>query len=148
MIGEIVFDAGGQRWSLYLGNAAQCLIEEQYDRGFFAVLADALPSVDPAVALAVAESLASGSPVPAAIAAQAAEAMKGMRMSVLRDLAWAGLQRRHAGTTQAQVSDLIDDLGHQSFGEIIGRAIRAAQGQPEAEVGDKAAPGKPRRPTR
>ena len=139
MIGEQTFDAVGQRWRLVLNNSAQCLIEERYNRGFFAVLTDALPNVSPAVALAVSEALAAGKAVPDAVATEAAAAMKGMRLTVLRDLAWAGLQRHHAGTSIEQVSDMIDDLGFQQFGEIIGKAVRAAQGQQEAA---DATPGK------
>jgi hypothetical protein len=139
MIGEQTFDALGHRWRLILNNSAQCLIEERYDRGFFAVLTDALPNVSPSVALAVSEALATGKAVPDAVATEAAAAMKGMRLTVLRDLAWAGLQRHHAGTAVEKVSDMIDDLGFQQFGEIIGKAVRAAQGQQEAA---DATPGK------
>lgn len=143
MIGEQTFDALGERFTLFLGNSAQCGIEEQYDRGFFAVVSDAMPDVDAATAMAVAQSMTTGETLPAPIAERAAAAMRGMRMSVLRDLAWHGLLRNHPMVTLRQVSDIIDDIGHEAFGEIIGKAIQAAQGKAkEASQDDK--PGKPR----
>ena len=138
MLGEQTFDALGKRWTLFLGNAAQCAIEERYDRGFFAVVSDAMPNVDAATALAVMDAQSTGAALPRDVAERVAGALGGMRVSVLRDLAWAGLQRHHGEATPALVSDLIDDLGQERFGEIIGAAIRAAQG-----VGDDAEPGKP-----
>jgi len=142
MIGAQTFDALGQRWSLFLGNAAQCGIEEQYDRGYFAVVADAMPKVDPATAMAIAQAMSIGAALPVDIAEKATAALKGMRLSVLRDLAWHGLRRDHPAVTLDDVSAIIDDLGHEAFGEIIGKAIQAAQGKGD---GEKAAPGKPPR---
>ena len=143
MLGEQTFDALGQRWTLFLGNAAQCAIEERYDRGFFAVVSDAMPNVDAATAIALMDARATGAALPGDVAERVAGALGGMRVSVLRDLAWAGLQRHHGEVTPALVSDLIDDLGQEQFGEIIGGAIRAAQG-----VGDDAKPGKYKTPRR
>lgn len=129
MKGDQIFDALGRRWTIRLGNAAQCTVEEQYGKGFFAVVSDALPQIDPAT-LVDPESMV--------------RAMGQLRLSVLRDLAWHGLQRHHPDVTLEDVSDITDDLGHAKFGEIIGGAIRAAQGQ---EVADEGAKGKPA-PTR
>lgn len=144
MIGERTFDALEQRFTLFLGNAAQCGIEEQYDRGFFAVVSDAMPDVDAATAMAVTQSMSTGEPMPPHIAERAATAMRGMRMTVLRDLAWHGLRRHHPKLSLDDVSDIIDDIGQEAFGEIIGSAIHAAQGKAkEAGTGDK--PGKPAR---
>jgi hypothetical protein len=143
MIGEQVFDAAGQRWTLFLGNAAQCAVEAHYDKGFFAVVSDAMPHVDAQTAMAVAQAMSAGTDLPADVADRAATAMRGMRLSVLRDLAYYGLQRRHPGTQLGVVSDIIDELGHERFGEIIGAAIAAAQGKrDDGEGGGDAAPGK------
>lgn len=144
MIGEIVIDAGGKRWRLFLGNAARCAVEEQYDKGFFAVVADAIPNVDPATAMAIADAMSNGAVLPAGVAEKAAAAMRGMRLSVLRDLAMHGLAKHHPEVTADDVSDIIDEIGDEAFGDIMGRAIRAAQ--PKGD-GDTAAPGKPRRPS-
>ena len=142
MRGEIVFDVEGQRYTLFLGNAAQCAVEEHYNRGFFAVIADAMPAIDAQTAMAVAASMDGGPPLPPAMAEKAAAAVKGIRLSVLRDLAWHGLRKHHPQLTLAQVSDIIDAMGREAFGDVIGRALRAAQGE-STEVGDDAAPGKP-----
>lgn len=145
MIGEQTFDAAGQRWTLFLGNAAQCAVEEHYDKGFFGVVADAIPNIDPETAFAIGTAMSTGNLDGLSLAAieKMQAAMKTVRLSVLRDLAWFGLRRAHPQVTLDDVSDIADDLGHEAFGDIIGKAIRAAQGK---EDGDGAAPGK--RPTR
>lgn len=145
MLGEQVFDAGGQRWTLFLGNAAQCAIEEQYDKGFFAIVADAVPDLDGETAVAIATAMSTGSAegLPVGVLEKMAGAMRRVRLSALRDLAWHGLRKHHPSVTLADVSDIADELGQQRFGELIGNAIRAAQGKAEAEeAGDQAAPGK------
>jgi hypothetical protein len=150
MLGAQIFDALGARWTLFLGTAAQCAVEEQYNRGFFAVVADAMPGLDAETAIAVAQSMSDGSALSPIMAARAAEALKGMRLSLLRDLAWHGLRRHHPGIEVDQVDEIIDDLGYARFGEVIGAAIQAAQGRGGAEkgkgAGGDAAPGKPATP--
>jgi hypothetical protein len=143
MQGEIVFDAGGRRYTLFLGNAAQCAVEEHFDRGFFAVVADAMPDIDPQTAMAVARAMSDGGELPIELAARATAAMRGIRVSVLRELAWHGLRQHHPDLSLADVSDLIDALGQERFGDIIGRAIRAAQGGgggDDATLGKRATP--------
>tara|TARA_B100000678_G_scaffold289501_1_gene300204 strand:+ start:362 stop:880 length:519 start_codon:yes stop_codon:yes gene_type:complete len=152
MIGEKTFDALGQRWTLFLGTAAQCAVEEQYEVGFFAVVEDALPQPNAAEL----QELAGDGALMQAIAAGdngalmtaferhpqvVARMMRRIRVSVLRDLAWHGLRSRHPDITLEQVAAIIDDLGQQQFGEIMGQAIQATQGQ---EAGsDGAATKKP-----
>lgn len=129
MLGAVTFDARGARWTLFLGNAAQCAIEEQYDKGYFAVISEAIPleNVTP-------EMLED----PAAMIGLA----RKLRVSTMRDLAWHGLQRFHPGTSLDEVSDLIDDMGQAAFGDLIGKAIASTQDR----GGDgAAAPGKPRK---
>ena len=142
MLGEQVFDAIGQRWTLFLGNAAQCAVEEQYDKGFFAVVADAVPDIDPETAFAIATAMSTGTAEGLTLSSleKMNSAMRRVRLSVLRDLAWHGLQKHHPQVTLAQISDITDDLGQEAFGELIGNAIRAAQGKGD---GEDAAPGKP-----
>lgn len=141
MIGEQTFDAAGQRWTLFLGNAAQCAVEEHYGKGFFGVVADAIPDIDPETAFAIGTAMSTGKLDGLSVAAieKMQAAMKTVRLSVLRDLAWFGLRRHHPAITLDDVSDIADDLGHEAFGDIIGKAIRAAQGKGD---GDGAAPGK------
>lgn len=95
-----------------------------------------MPSLDPATLLALLDARENGVPLSAEMAERAMAAGRAIRISTLREIAWAGMQRHHPGITLEQVSDLIDALGSQRFGEIVGNAIRAARG--EAEVGDDA----------
>lgn len=141
MLGIQTFDALGERWTLFLGNAAQCAVEEHYKKGFFGVVADAIPDIDPETAMAIGTAMSTGKLDGLSLAAidKMQTAMKTVRLSVLRDLAWFGLQRHHPDLTLDDVSDIADELGHERFGDIIGNAIRAAQGKGD---GSKAAPGK------
>jgi hypothetical protein len=145
MLGEQTFDALGKRWMLFLGNAAQCAVEQDYGKGFFAVVADAVPDVDGATAVALATAMSAGEPdkLDPALLVKMADAMRRVRLTVLRDLAWHGLRRHHPEVTLDDVSDMTDELGQQRFGEIIGAAIRAAQGKASetGEAGGEAAKG-------
>lgn len=128
MKGELTFDVEGERYVLFLGNAAQCAIEEQYDVGFFAVVTDAMPNVAPHVAVN-----------PELYPEEVLAASRSLRMSVLRDLAWYGLRRYHPDLTLDGVSDLIDAMGQAAFGELIGKAIFATR---DTGAGTDAKPGK------
>lgn len=154
MRGEVVFDALGKRWTLFLGTSARCAIEQQYDRGFFAVVADGMPDVDPETAMAIALSMSEGAEMSPALAAKAVAALRGVKISVLRDLAWHGMRKHHPQVTPDLVDDIIDDIGDDRFGTVIREALQATQPTPEAadaakpEVGDAAKPGKPARAPR
>lgn len=127
MRGEVPFDALDRRWTLFIGTAAQCALEAEHDKGFFAVLQDAMPSV----ALADVDDKA-----------KMAAAARDLRIGTLRSFAMHGLAKHHPNLQPAEVDDIIDDLGFHAFGEIIGTAIAAAADR-AAEEGGKA-PGKPR----
>ncbi|WP_037568775.1 hypothetical protein [Sphingomonas sp. S17] len=142
MRGEVVFEALGQRWTLFLGTSARCAIEQQYDRGFFAVVADGMPDVDPQTATAIALSMSEGAEMSPALAAKAVAALRGVKISVLRDLAWHGMRKHHPEVTPDLVDNIIDDIGDDRFGTVIREALQATQAAPE--VGDTAKPGKPR----
>ncbi|MFZ3483911.1 hypothetical protein [Sphingomonas sp. 3-13AW] len=134
MKGEKTFDACGERWTMFFGNAAQCSIEEAYDKGFFAVIQDVMPGADPAWLLN-----------PEAYASELAAVAREIRMKDLRDLAWHGLRKHHPGLSLDDVSDIADDLGQQAFGEVVGTAIRATQ-DTAAEPGKGGAAKKPKTP--
>jgi hypothetical protein len=120
MRGQVPFDALGKRWTLFIGTAAQCGLEEEYDKGFFAILQDAMPSVG----LADVDDKA-----------KMAAAARGLRIGTLRSFALHGLAKHHPGTGMAEVNDIIDDLGFKRFGEIIGTAIAAAADRAVEEGG-------------
>ncbi len=131
MRGEVPFDALGGRWTLFIGTTAQCGLEQEHDKGFFAILKDAMPSVG----LADVEDKA-----------KMAAAARDLRIGTLRSFAVHGLAKHHPDLLPAEVDDIIDDLGFKRFGEIIGTAIAAAADR-VTEEGEKA-PGKPRTRTR
>lgn len=145
MRGAIKFEALGKSFTLFLGNAAQCAIEERFDRGYFAVVSDAIPDLDPETAYAMSIAMSDGSVPPPALAARVMDAMRNVRQSTLRVLAYHGLQKHHPEVTLANVSDIIDDLGDSAFGDLMGRALRGAQADAdEGEAGGSANPGKPK----
>lgn len=126
MRGEVPFDALGARWTLFIGTAAQCALEQEHDKGFFAILQDAMPSVG----LGDVDDKA-----------KMAAAARDLRIGTLRSFALHGLAKHHPGLSVEQVDDIIDDLGFKDFGQVIGTAIAAAADR-IAEEGEKA-PGKP-----
>lgn len=133
MLGEVSFDALGGRWTMFLGNAAQCALEEHFDKGFFAILADAMPNIRP-------DQLSD----PVAMMAAA----RHVRVSSLRDIAWFALQKHHDAIGIEQVSDLIDDIGSEAFGDLLGKAIASTQDKGAGQTGTGKKPARAPRPTR
>jgi len=145
MQGEITFDALGKRWTLFLGTEAQCALEEHYDKGFYAIVADAVPMEGEDGAMLTPEAMSDP--------AMMMRVARKLRISTLVDLAWFGLRKHHRDVAIADVYALVDDLGQARFGELIGKAISAMQDKVGAEEAAReaggAAPGKPRKqPTR
>jgi len=134
MRGEVMFDALGSRWTLFLGTAAQCGLEEEHDRGYLAVLMEAMPSLAPGD-LEDKEKLA--------------KAALTIRKSMFRSIVYWGLRKHHPHITLEFVNDILDDLGDAAMGDVIGRALAAALDQGQPDAGEAAArPGKPRTPKR
>ncbi|MGN5374591.1 hypothetical protein [Sphingomonas hankookensis] len=131
MRGAVPFEALGARWTLFIGTAAQCALEQEHDKGFFAILQDAMPSVG----LGDVDDKA-----------KMAAAARDLRIATLRSFALHGLAKHHPGLSIEQVDDIIDDLGFKDFGEIIGTAIAAAADRVAEEGGTT--PGKRRTRTR
>ena len=104
--------------------------------------------------MAIALSMSEGAEMSPALAAKAVAALRGVKISVLRDLAWHGMRKHHPQVTPDLVDDIIDDIGDDRFGTVIREALQATQPTPEAadaakpEVGDAAKPGKPARAPR
>lgn len=145
MRGEVKFEALGKSYIIYLGTAAQCAIEEEFDRGYFAVVAEAVPDLSPEDAYAMAVAMSNGTIPAAPVAQRATQAMRNVRKKTLRSLAYHGLQKHHPTITIDEVNSIIDDLTDDPFGEIMGRALRGAQGEPSSEeAGEDATPGKPK----
>lgn len=133
MLGEVSFDALGARWTMFLGNAAQCAMEEHFDKGFFAVIADAMPNVTP-------EELEDPEIMMAAA--------RDVRVSTLRDIAWFAFHKHHNDITPDKVSDLIDAIGSGAFGDMLGKAIAGVQDKGAGQTATGKKPASARRPTR
>lgn len=58
-----------------------------------------------------------------------------VKLSLLRMIFWAALQKHHKGTTIEECDDLIDDIGITEAGPLIGRAFQAAFPKAEAKDG-------------
>ncbi len=130
MRGEVIFDALNSRWTLYIGTAAQCGLEEEHDRGYLAVLMEAMPSLDPG---------------DLEDKAKLARAALTIRKSRLRSIVYWGLRKHHPHVTLDEVNNILDDLGDATMGDVIGRALAAALDQSQPDAGEAAArPGKPR----
>lgn len=66
---------------------------------------------------------------------------KTASLKLMRAVFWGGLQQHHDGTTLAECDDLIDELGGQRVGELIGQAFSLAR--PKAKEGDTRPPKAP-----
>jgi len=126
--GEIGFEAGGQTYMLQFDFNALCLIEDRLDMGMDDILARFAPP---------------GNDAPPRAAAP--------KLSFLRTLFWAGLQRHHAGSTLAQAGDLMGEVTPVVANGLILAALAKAFPDPAAAVDAEEAnatggPRKPRRP--
>jgi hypothetical protein len=55
-------------------------------------------------------------------------------LSLVRLVFWASLQSHHPGTTLSQCNDLIDEVGVQEAGVLIGKAFQAASPKKDASA--------------
>lgn len=127
MRGEVGFTALGESWTMFLGTAAQCALEEEHDKGFFALVQDAIPSVS--------------GPADLEDPAKMAEAARSFRIGTLRQFAFHGLRKHHPDVSLDDVNEIIDDLGMADFGGVIGSAIAAAADKAGATEQKAAKPG-------
>ncbi|MCK8780562.1 hypothetical protein M0654_11250 [Rhizobium sp. NTR19] len=51
---------------------------------------------------------------------------KAASLTLMRTVFWGALQHRHEGTTIRECDDLIDEIGIQRTGELIGKAFKLA----------------------
>jgi hypothetical protein len=57
---------------------------------------------------------------------QALGSEKTASLTLMRAVFWGALQHRHEGTTVRECNDLIDEIGVQRVGELIGEAFQLA----------------------
>lgn len=125
--GMITFDAAGKRYSAVFGFKAMKTVEAHYDLPFFQALQGAMPSLAPEDANDPAKVAAAGASI---------------RMTDVSKLFEAALSRHHSDMTEDQVDDLIDEIGIERAGEILGQAVSAAIAK---QGGDDGSPANPRK---
>lgn len=58
----------------------------------------------------------------------------GLGFSELRDFVWAGLQTNHKGTTDEEVTEILNEHGFQSGAEAVAKAVTAFFGSQRAKA--------------
>lgn len=109
--GLVTFSHGGKSYTAVFGFRAMKAIEAEYDLPFFKAVQAGLPSLSAEDA---------GDPV------KVAEAGAGIRMTAVGSLFRASLMKHHPGVTEDDVDEMIDDIGLERAGDVIGRALAAA----------------------
>lgn len=122
----VEFKAGGKKRRLYFGIRAEKAVESHYDLPFLKAVQKIMPDLK-------AEDLAD--------AAKVAEASAGVRFTDIAKLFEFALLKFEPNIAEAEVEDLIDEIGLASATELMGQALNAALGAGE---GGEGAAGNPR----
>ena len=124
--GLVTFEAAGKKFTAVFGFRAMKAVETHYDLPFFRALQRAMPTLAPEDA---------GDPV------KIAEAGASVRFTDLGKLFECALLKHHPGLTEEEIEDLIDEIGLERAGEIIGKTVAAAL----VKEGDGGSPENPPR---
>lgn len=106
--GEFEFTAGDKTYTLQFSHQALIRLEEKLDKSLLTIInAFQAWSTDPA----------------------------SMRLGMIRDMLWAGLQRHHPEMSPGDVADLLDDIEGHAAGavEILGTAMTRAFDAPKTK---------------
>jgi hypothetical protein len=109
--GVVEFKSGGKKYRLYFGMRAMKEIELHYDKPFGRAVQGVMPALS-------AEDLAD----PAKVAAASAD----IRVSDVAKLFEFALLKHHPTLDEDAVNDLMDDLGLEEAGSLLGDALTAA----------------------
>lgn len=109
--GLVTFEAAGEKFTAVFGFKAMKATEARYDLPFLKAIQVAMPSVKPEDA---------GDKV------KVAEAASNIRLADVGTLFQFALLKHHPDLTDADVEDLIDDIGLEAASTIIGEALTAA----------------------
>ena len=109
--GLVTFEAGGKKYTAVFGFKAMKATEVHYDLPFFRAIQSAMPSV---------------APEDAGDKAKIAEAAADIRFSDVGSLFQFALLKHHPELTEAEVEDVIDEIGLEKASEVIGEALGAA----------------------
>jgi hypothetical protein len=109
--GLVSFESGGAKFTAVFGFRAMKAIEAHYDKPFYHAIQAAMPQVRP-------EDMNDR--------AKLAEASAGIRLTDIGVIFGCALLKHHPGLTEDQIDDLIDNIGLDRVGAIIGDALGAA----------------------
>lgn len=109
--GLVSFEAGGAKYTAVFGFRAMKETEVHYDKPFFVAIAAAMPDI-------VAADMNDAEKV--------AAAARNIRISDIGTLFRFALVKHHSDLTEADVEDLIDEIGLDAVGGILNRALSAA----------------------
>jgi len=109
--GFVTFEAGGKRYTAVFGFKAMKAVEAHYDLPFFQALQKAMPSL-------AAEDAGDAKKVAAAGAS--------VSLTAIGKLFECALLKHHPDLAEAEIEDLIDELGFEAVGTLLGEAVAAA----------------------
>ncbi len=118
------FEAGGEKYTAVFGFRAMKAVEEAFDLPFMQALAKAMPQVSAA-------DLADRDKVLAAASR--------IKFSDVSKLFEASLLKHHPELTEAEIDELVDEVGLGKVTAIIGRTVAAAL----VQEGDAGSPENP-----
>jgi hypothetical protein len=109
--GVVTFEAAGEQFTAVFGFRAMKTVETHFDQPFFIALQSAMP-----------ELAAEDADDPEKIM----EAGTKVRISHVGVLFEAALAKHHPGLSAEDIEDLIDEIGLEQAGEIIGKTVASA----------------------
>lgn len=109
--GTVTFEYDGKTYTAFFGFRAMKSVETHYDLPFFQALQKAMPSLRPEDADDAEKVAAAGASI---------------RMTEIGRLFQFALLKHHPDITEDDIEDMIDDLGFERAGAILGDAVAAA----------------------
>jgi hypothetical protein len=109
--GLVTFEAGGVKYTAVFGFRAMKAVEAHYDLPFFQALQQAMPGLSPEDA---------GDP------AKLAAAGAGVSLTGIGKLFECALLKHHPDLTEGAIEELVDELGFERVGALLGEAVAAA----------------------
>lgn len=128
--GLVSFEAAGEKYTAVFGFRAMKAAEAHYGLPFFQAIQKVMPQV---------------SPEDAGDRAKIAAAAAGVNFTDIGTLFGFALLKHHPALTDADIEDLIDEIGLSRTSEIIGKALASALSDDGGE-GDAGSPANPPRP--
>jgi hypothetical protein len=104
--GEIEFEALGKAWRGALDTNARCSMEDEFEKGFPAIVMDTFGITNPEDANDPAKVM---------------EAARRLEFRVVRSFLFHGLKERQPDLTVNMVGKIMDDLGERRAMEIVGQ---------------------------